>query len=244
MLEAFGITDPGCVRTNNEDYFLIDPHLGLYLVADGMGGAQAGEHASRITADTVAAQIRQAASLSPEALVSAVHAANSAVMDAAASNARLEGMGTTVVAALDCPAVNGAADHNLSIVSVGDSRAYLFDGAVVTEVTDDQTWVNEIGRKLGLDDQQLRTHPMRHVLTMAVGVSSPLRVNRYSLKMSAGMEVLLCSDGLHGVVPQSEIDRLLQDNASTLESKCRNLIQSAIARGAPDNVTVLILRSV
>lgn len=238
MLEAFGLTDPGCVRANNEDCFLVSPDLGLYIVADGMGGAQAGEYASRLTTDFVSGRIQQSVVRDSRALVQSIQEANLAVMDAAAKNSKLDGMGTTIVALLE------SSNGELWIASVGDSRAYLCENDRVIEVTEDQTWVNEVGRRLGLDEETLKTHPMRHVLTMAVGVSQPLRVNLYSVPSKPGTQVLLCSDGLHGVIPISIISEALVNNARTLEGKCRYLIAAAREAGGPDNITTVLLRIV
>jgi protein phosphatase len=222
MLEAFGASDPGCVRGNNEDYYLVAPSIGLYVVADGMGGAQAGEHASKLAVDN-------------EKLVEAFHEANRRVMEASQSDPGLEGMGTTMVAALS---LNG----DLLIASVGDSRAYLFDQGELSTVTDDQTWVNEVGRRLGIDEDTLKLHPMRHVLTMAIGVSENLRVHTYQIRPEPGAMLLLCSDGLHGVAQQEDLQRVLSSNG-TLESKCQSLIAAAREHGGPDNITVVLLKA-
>jgi protein phosphatase len=147
----------------------------------------------------------------------------------------LEGMGTTLVAALE-------AGPEILIASVGDSRAYVYQGDELIGITEDQTWVHEVGRKLGIDETSLRSHPMRHVLTMAIGVSPELRVHSYTLKPQAGAEVLLCSDGLHGVVGDGVIAEALAGNGN-LESKCRKLIEAAKAAGGPDNITTVILRA-
>jgi serine/threonine protein phosphatase PrpC len=235
MLEAFGLSDPGCVRQNNEDTYLLSPETGLYLVADGMGGAQAGEHASQLAVDTVASFIASASQTDAETLTRAFHEANNRVMGAAAGDARLEGMGTTLVAALE----NGA---DLLIASVGDSRAYVYDGNELTSITEDQTWVHEVGRRLGIDEISLRTHPMRHVLTMAIGVSPELRVHSYAVKTQPGVMILLSSDGLHGVVDQGTMAKALAGNGS-LESKCQRLIEDAKQAGGPDNITAIILRA-
>ena len=120
MFEAVAMSDKGCVRGNNEDYCLIEPELGLYVLADGMGGAKAGECASRMAVDTVAEIVQQAGRRDSQVLLSAVEEANRRVLEAAHSDPSLEGMGTTLVAALE---VDGA----LSIASVGDSRAYVLD---------------------------------------------------------------------------------------------------------------------
>src|SRR5580704_8898939 len=236
MLEAFGASDPGCVRANNEDYYLLAPSMGLYVVADGMGGAQAGECASKLAIETLSEAVQQnPSSAGAEILVQAFHEANHKVMEAATGDPALEGMGTTMVAAL---VKNG----ELWIASVGDSRAYLFDDGKLHAITQDQTWVNEVGRRLGIDEETLKNHPMRHVLTMAIGVSEQLRVLTYVVKPTPGMHVLLCSDGLHGVAPEEDLRHALASNAS-LEGKCEALIEAARDRGGPDNITVVLLKA-
>jgi protein phosphatase len=236
MLEAFGASDPGCVRGNNEDYYVLQPALGLYAVADGMGGAQAGEHASRLAIETLLEVVEANPSeVNQSKLVEAFHEANRRVMEAASADPTLEGMGTTMVAALNR---NG----DILVASVGDSRAYLFQEGNLSAVTEDQTWVNEVGRKLGIDENTLRSHPMRHVLTMAIGVSDQLRVHSYVLKPSKGTQVLLCSDGLHGVTPEDELKNILATDAP-LEAKCQGLIAAARSRGGPDNITAIVLKA-
>jgi serine/threonine protein phosphatase PrpC len=234
MLEAFGLSDPGCVRPNNEDCYLVSPKSGVYIVADGMGGAQAGEHASKLAVDTVAAFLQGAGTLDAETLLQAFREANQRVMKKAASDPTLEGMGTTMVAALE-------SGPELVIASVGDSRAYLYDGEL-TGVTEDQTWVNEVGRRLGIDEASLKTHPMRHVLTMAIGVSPELRIYSGTLRPHTGELILLSSDGLHGVLEPGVIADQLAGNGS-LEAKCRRLIEAAKQAGGPDNITVVLLKA-
>ncbi|HTB15360.1 MAG TPA: Stp1/IreP family PP2C-type Ser/Thr phosphatase [Bryobacteraceae bacterium] len=242
MIEAYGASNVGCVRTNNEDYFLVAPTIGLYVVADGMGGAQAGEHASKLAVETVFELIQK---LDPsvadsdtvsDALVNSFEEANRRVMDAASSDPDLEGMGTTLIAAMQ-------SDQGVIVASVGDSRVYVFENDKLKLVTEDQTWVNEVGRRLGIEEESLKTHPMRHVLTMAIGVSEQLRVHTYELHLAPGSQVLLCSDGLHGVAPEDEIANILHSKDS-LESKCEQLIASARAHGGPDNVTAVLLQAV
>jgi len=236
MLEAFGASDPGCVRSNNDDYFLVDPTIGLYLVADGMGGAQAGEHASRLAAETIEQAVQQnGKAMDSESLVAAFIRANQRVMDEAARDPQMEGMGTTLVAAIE----NGG---ELVVASVGDSRVYTFENGTLQTVTEDQTWVNEVGRRLGIDEDNLKNHPMRHVLTMAIGVSDNLRVHTHRIIPSPGMLILLCSDGLHGVVSEDEMKKALSSQGS-LESKSKDLIALARSRGGPDNISTVLWRA-
>jgi len=237
MLEASSLSDKGCVRSNNEDYCLIEPDLGLYVLADGMGGAKAGERASRMAVDTVAEIVFAAQHRDSQVLLKAVEEANRRVLDASRKDPSLEGMGTTLVAALDL-------EDGLSIASVGDSRAYLLDESGLRVLTDDQTWVNEVGRPLGLDEESLRNHPMRHVLTMAIGASAPLTVNYYSVPLKTGNLVLICSDGLHGVIEPADLERILRGgrNGVSLDDSCRKLVNAAKEAGGPDNVTVVLMR--
>ncbi|MFN9085281.1 MAG: PP2C family protein-serine/threonine phosphatase, partial [Acidobacteriota bacterium] len=128
MLEAFGLSDPGCVRSNNEDYYLLAPALGLFLVADGMGGAAAGECASQLAAETVGEFVWRAGKCDTELLPSAFAEANRRVLEEASRDSSLEGMGTTLVAALD-------AGREIFLASVGDSRAYVFHDHTLTPLT-------------------------------------------------------------------------------------------------------------
>jgi PPM family protein phosphatase len=238
MLEAFALSDKGCVRSNNEDYCLIEPELGLYVLADGMGGAKAGECASKMAVETVAESVLFAGRRDSQVLLSAVEEANRRVLEAAHSDTSLEGMGTTLVAALEIA-------EDLLIASVGDSRAYLLDEDGFRVITDDQTWVNEVGRPLGLDEESLKNHPMRHVLTMAIGASAPLTVNYYSVPLHNGALVLMCSDGLHGVVEIPQMEQILRGGRrDSLEESCRKLIHAAKEAGGPDNVTAVLVRKI
>lgn len=233
MPQVYGLSDVGCVRKNNEDSLLIDPVLGLYVVADGMGGAQAGEVASHLAVETVAESIASEIRNDEHALKRAIERANRRIRERAHGSVRLEGMGTTVVAVLED-------DDVLLLASVGDSRAYVYESGLLIPVFEDQTWVNEVGRVIGLDEKTLSAHPMRHVLTMALGVTEDLRVQTARLNPRPGWQVLLCSDGLHGVVPAIEIEKIL-GSAISLDAKCHSLVEAAKEAGGPDNVTVILL---
>jgi len=237
MTEAYGLTDTGCIRANNEDCYRIVPELGLYLLADGMGGAQAGEKASELAVETVASTFREFGRRDAQVLLKAVEAANRRVIELAKNDSALEGMGTTLVAALDV-------GEELLIASVGDSRAYLLENGAFGAITEDQSWVNEVGRPLGLDEATLRVHPMRNVLTMAIGACQNLVVNCYSIPWKPGSVALLSSDGLHGVVKGDLLESIVRQGREKPEALCRECIDAARAAGAPDNVTAVILRRV
>jgi serine/threonine protein phosphatase PrpC len=240
MLEAFALSDPGKVRSTNQDSFRIVQDLGLYLLADGMGGARGGERASMLAVESVAQILGDASHRDAAALLNAVEEANQRVFREAGRDPSLEGMGTTLVAVLE------TAEHDVAIASVGDSRAYLLQNGKLRAITEDQTWVQEVGRPLGLDEDSLKRHPMRHVLTMAVGVAPAVRIRYYAAPIQTGDVMLLSSDGLHGVVAEDVIENIVQEAASdkkrALEEACRKLIAAANDAGSPDNVTVLLIR--
>jgi len=236
MLEVCAITDTGRVRQSNQDAFRIVRELGLYMLADGMGGARGGEQASRMAVEAVEGSLRRSAHRDAAALLSAVEEANAQVLAAASRDPNLEGMGTTIVAVLETRA------NDIAIASVGDSRAYVLHNGELRTVTKDQTWVQEVGVGMGLDETSLRTHPMRHVLTMAVGVASAVRILYYAIELAQQDILLLTTDGLHGVVPDCEIGRILRDEKATLQQRCERLMEAAHAAGSPDNVTVMLMQ--
>ena len=235
MLEAFALSDPGKIRSSNQDAFRIVQDLGLYLLADGMGGARGGERASVMAVESVAQTLAQSSHRDAAALLNAVEEANQRVFREAARDPSLEGMGTTLVAVLETQ------ENDVAIASVGDSRAYLLANGTLRAITEDQTWVQEVGRPLGLDEDSLKRHPMRHVLTMAVGVAPAVRIRYYAVPIQPGDIMLLSSDGLHGVVPEDRIEGILNDTPS-LEEACGKMIAAAHDAGSPDNVTVLLIR--
>lgn len=238
MLEAFGLSDPGCVRSKNEDYFISDCEAGVFILADGMGGANAGDYAARLSAEKIYKFLVDPVHRNGnETLEQAFEQTNAIVRETAKDNPALDGMGTTLVVARK---VDG--DH-FQIGSVGDSRAYLLSHKHLSLITQDQTWVAEVGSQLGLSDEAIKKHPMRHVLTMAVGTSDELRMSLCVVEVAKGDQLLLCSDGLHGVVQEQNLIETLE-SAKTLPEKCHYLIEAAKAAGGPDNVTVVLIQSV
>ncbi len=238
MLAAFGLSDRGCVRPNNEDYFITDAQSGIFILADGMGGANAGEYASRLSAESLHQYLLQAPARDREDMLEqAFHEANRAVRQAASGKPELDGMGTTLLAA------RAIGDSRLEIGSVGDSRAYFCSHGELSRVTEDQTWVAEVGSRIGLTEEALRKHPMRHVLTMAVGTAEDLRVQSSTVDLDSGDQVLLCSDGLHGVLSEKFLQSTL-DSEKSLPDKCHYLVEAAKSEGGPDNVTVVLIQRV
>ncbi|HWR52891.1 MAG TPA: PP2C family serine/threonine-protein phosphatase [Bryobacteraceae bacterium] len=235
-LEAWGASDPGLVRQNNEDSWALDPALHVAIVADGMGGALCGEVASAMAVETILEQLRaHFGSIPPEqAIDNAIQEANRRVFERSRADQSCAGMGSTVVVVWwDLP--------RIIIANVGDSRAYLWREGAITQISYDQTLVNELRVRFGLSEEEVCNFPHKNVLTHAVGTSAELLIRRCEEKIVPGDVVLLCSDGLTGPVSDQSIAQTLsRDNA--LPSQISQLINLAKAGGAPDNVTCVLLR--
>jgi serine/threonine protein phosphatase PrpC len=237
-LSSFAGTDVGLARSGNEDSHLRGRTV--FAVADGLGGHQGGEVASAMAVEPLAALDGRAfadAAEAAEALAAAVREANRAIIDRAGADPALRGMGTTVTAA----ALAGG--RLLQLAHVGDSRAYLLrGGGPLRQLTDDHTAVAEaVGRGL-LTRAQAAIHAQRGVLTRAVGLDPGLRVDTPApLELEGGDQVLLCSDGLTGVVGDDRIAEVLAGQADG-DGACRALIAAANDAGGPDNVTIVLLR--
>lgn len=235
MVQTFALTDIGCVRRNNEDVVRLDDDLGLYVIADGMGGAQAGEVAANLAAEAVLQHFRQNPARSADTLRDAFEQAHCQVLSAAAHDPEWRGMGCTLVAAL-------CERESIYLANVGDSRAYVFEGGRCEFVTSDQTWVNEVGRKLGLPEEELKKHPLHHVLTVAVGAEGAFRVNSETRPLNQETRILLCTDGLHDVVSDADITDVMASKRSA-DWKCHLLVEAAREAGGPDNITVAVLQN-
>jgi len=235
-LDSWGATDPGLVRQNNEDSWCIDPELRIAIVADGMGGASCGEVASAMTVEVTMDRLRQSLlSVVPdEAIQEAITEANRSVLTKARGEEACAGMGSTVVVAFwDLP--------RLFIANVGDSRAYLWRAGTLTQLSYDQTLVNEMRMRFGLSAEEVNSFPHKNVLTMAVGTTPELTIRTHDEQLQPGDIVLLCSDGLTGPVSEAAIAATLSTDIPLPDLVAR-LINQAKAHGAPDNVTLVLLR--
>lgn len=234
---AGGRSDVGLRRRTNEDRFGEDAGVGLYLVADGMGGHTAGQVASALAIDTTLDAVRAGTvgegSLS-ERLRRAVAVANSRIFSAAQARPEYTGMGTTLVALL----VEGA---RAAIAHVGDSRAYRVREGRIRQLTDDHSVVGELQRRGAISADAAREHPHRHVLTRAVGVRPEIEPDLSEVGLEPGDVFVLCSDGLTHHVRDEEIAREVAAPGEPSEA-CRRLVELANVRGGEDNVTVLVVR--
>lgn len=231
---AAGLTDVGRERDHNEDTFLVDEALGLFLVADGMGGHRAGEVASAIARDTVHEIIRESKSGSRlDALDQAIRRANQRVVKEGQANRAHKGMGTTIVALI----TDG---DGLGIAHAGDSRCYRFRDGTLARMTRDHSLIEELGG----DDPAVMAAlaSYSNVITRALGTAPDTAPDVRREAVRAGDLFLLCSDGLCGPVDDAALQRLLAEGGS-LEELCRRLVNEANERGGPDNISVVLLRA-
>src|SRR5260221_5309879 len=224
QVKAYGLTHVGRQRQHNEDSFLVADDAHLYLVADGMGGHAAGEIASRIAVDSLSEFILhrkeddgtwphaydERLKRSTNRLMAALKMANSRVLEAMRKDARLRGMGTTVVACM-------ADDDTMSVAHVGDSRAYLIRDKKLSRITSDHSWVFEQVQAGMLTEAEAEKHPLRNVITRALGGALQVSPDASEIECKSGDVYLLCSDGLTGMVPEDEILRLVSENDGDLE---------------------------
>ena len=253
-MKAFGVSETGPVRRMNEDCFVSAEDLRLFVVADGMGGHAAGEVASRVAVDTIETFITETAgadknrtwpfpfepaiSLEGNRLKAAFRLANRQIANAMAESADLRGMATTASAVLAGP-------HSACIAHVGDSRIYALDmqrGSTLHQITNDHSWVEEQVRAGTMTSTAARQHPWRNVVTRALSGGSDPEIDTMELDPQKGERLLLCSDGLSGIVPHETIAELLGDATATLESICERLVAAANEGGGPDNITVLVIQ--
>lgn len=246
VIDAFGTSDAGPVRSINEDCVLVDEPLSLFVVADGMGGHAAGEVASSLAVEAIQNFIRRSAEagdlswpcgIDPELsfagnrLRTAIYLANRRVFRAAEEHDDYTGMGTTVVSAL----ISGS---RLVVGHVGDSRLYLLSNGVLSALTRDDTWAATAltGREAAVPD-----HPLRNVLTNVVGARDQVDVHLSERTIAGGDTLLLCSDGVHGALDDRVLLRLLSQGASA-EAMASAVVSAALAGGTRDNATALVVR--
>jgi PPM family protein phosphatase len=266
VLAAYGVTDKGRVRPTNEDCFAILEPLGFCVIADGMGGHNAGEVASRLVVDTVVEVVQRRSAASSErsrplegsalqAVDSALHPfgrdpsvseegnllrtaillANAQVLETATMAEQYAGMGTTVVASL-------AVDGRLIVASVGDSRLYLYAGDRLRQLTSDDSWVATVlASDPKADPLLLQNHPMRNALTNVVGARSHTEVHVVEEPLTAGDRLLLTTDGVHGVVDDDQIERMMREDDDP-RGVADRIVAMALARGSRDNCTAIVAR--
>ena len=244
-IELGNLTDVGCHRPENEDYYCYaEPesdeeflHKGrLAVIADGMGGHEGGQMASRIAVDRVRdTYLAQPGGDVRENLIAAFHAAHSAIQDYARQHPELEGMGTTCTCAV-------LKNNQLYYGHVGDTRLYLIHNAGISRVTEDHSYVQRLVRQGMITQEEAAVHPERNVLTAALGTQAtvPVDFSQEPIALASGDVLLLSTDGLHGLLTDQEL--LATASSAPAGEACRELVQMAKDRGGFDNITVQILR--
>lgn len=229
--DHFSHTDTGRQRRANEDAYLA--RAPVFVVADGMGGAQAGEVAARLAIETFERGLGGASEASSEELLAErVRAANTRIHEMSQTHPERAGMGTTITAA-------HVGEHNVAIAHVGDSRAYRLRGAQFERLTEDHSLVEEMRRRGQLTAAEADEHPQRSIITRALGPEPEVRVDTHSWRGEAGDVYLLCSDGLTSMVSEARVADIVR-SASTLRNAGRTLIDAANEAGGRDNITVVL----
>jgi protein phosphatase len=231
MIEFGHCTHVGLRREHNEDTYYADAELGLWLVADGMGGHENGEVASALARDTLVEQIQNG-----ESLARAIQIADEEIIQHSNRRTQALPMGTTIAAIR-------VKDDAFEVAWVGDSRVYLYD-AGLRQISQDHSYVRELIEQGAISPEQARTHPHRNVVTQALGVTDPqsLRVETVSGRLAPGQQILLCSDGLTEEVEDGQIAGILARPDLTAQECVDHLILAALDGGGSDNVTVVLLR--
>ncbi len=238
MLQSFSVTDVGKKRKLNQDVaYASEKPVGnlpnIFIVADGMGGHNAGDYASKCAVQTIVREIRGSFEKNPVRILGkAIRLANDQIRRRAKEDRSLYGMGTTVVAAT-------CLGHYLQVANVGDSRLYIVNEEV-RQITTDHSLVEEMVRVGGIDREAARNHPDKNIITRAVGALDTLEIDFFSEELKAGDIVLICSDGLTNMIEDKEIGAILKERGS-LEEKAGRLVAAANDNGGKDNIAVILI---
>ena len=238
MIKSFSVTDIGRKRKLNQDFvYSSDETVGnlknVYIVADGMGGHQAGDYASKCTVETMVREIKGCFEQSPIRILSrAIRIANDQVRRKAREDESLYGMGTTVVAAT-------VLGKYLQVANVGDSRLYIINEEV-RQITRDHSLVEEMVRMGGLDREAARNHPDKNIITRAIGARDTIEIDFFHEELKSGDLILMYSDGLTNMLEDEEIGRILK-TPGTIEERAERLIDAANQNGGRDNIAVILI---
>lgn len=236
-MKTFSMTDIGRKREINQDYvFATDETIGnlpnLLVVADGMGGHRAGDFASRFTVEVLAEEVQNSKETHPEQILgNAIQTANERLMEEAAKDSRLEGMGTTLVAAT-------ILDHVLYFANVGDSRLYLINKEI-RQLSKDHSMVEEMVRLGGLTEEEAKHHPDKNIITRAMGIKDKVEPDFFEYRLKGGDTILMCSDGLTNMVDDDEIFQIVKSARDIVEA-VETLIQRANENGGSDNIGIVL----
>lgn len=242
-MNSWAITDKGITRAQNQDayYSYCDPDnsLALCIVCDGMGGANAGNVASKMAVEGFVEELNEFCSKThyistKEMMREVARKVNRRIFDKSIDDSSLRGMGTTLVAAL-------ISEDNAAIINIGDSRAYHITPDSIHQITKDHSVVEELIDRGDITRDEARHHPNRNLITRAVGTSPSVEADHFTLKINDGDYILLCSDGLTNIVTDEEIHSIIYSDIPP-DNYCKELVDLVLKRGAPDNITVVLFR--
>ncbi len=240
MLKTFSMTDVGRKRQLNQDYvFTSDKPVGnmpnLFIVADGMGGHNAGDYASKHTVETIVKEIKKSYEKNPTIIVKkAIQMANECIRKKASEDEAYRGMGTTVVVAT-------VIGRYLQVANVGDSRLYVVNSEEIKQITRDHSLVEEMIRLGGIAREDARLHPDKNIITRAVGVREEVEVDIFTIEIRPGDYILMCSDGLTNMVDDSDIKFIVNSQRDLVET-AQKLIAAANENGGKDNIAVGLVK--
>lgn len=238
MIRSFSLTDIGKKRKLNQDFvYVSEKPVGnlpnVFVVADGMGGHNAGDYASKCTVETMVREIRGSFEKNPVRILGkAIRAANDQIRRRAREDESLYGMGTTVVAAT-------CLGHYLQVANVGDSRLYIINDEI-RQITRDHSLVEEMVRMGGIDRNAARNHPDKNIITRAVGALDTVEIDFFHEELRPGDLVLMCSDGLTNMLEDEEIGMILRERIS-IEERTEKLVEAANNNGGKDNIAVILI---
>ena len=239
-MQTFSITDTGRTRDANQDYVFCEEHAigsfpNLFIVADGMGGHNAGDTASRMCVEVVVSQIEKSTKVTPIGILEqAVAAANETVYDASLEDVALYGMGTTLVGTV----VFGDTAY---VINVGDSRLYAFRDTL-KQVTVDHSLVEEMVQSGKLQKEAIRTHPNKNIITRALGTNRTVKADCFEIEVREGDVLLLCSDGLTNMLEDDRIESIIKQYKNDMKRAGEILIEEANEGGGKDNISVVLVR--
>lgn len=241
-METYSLTDIGVTREMNQDYFFTSEEPvgnlpNLFIVADGMGGHNAGEFASRCTVETIVKTVSESEKKDAVSILEeAISSANSYLLEHARENEGMAGMGTTIVAAT----VKGS---ELSVANVGDSRLYIA-GKEMRQITKDHSLVQEMVRMGELDAEKAKSHPDKNIITRAIGAQENVKVDFFEVALKPGEKVMMCTDGLTNMLEDTELFAILSEPGKNLAEKVEKMVNMANQNGGKDNITVVVFQPI
>lgn len=241
-METYSLTDIGVTREMNQDYFFTSEEPvgnlpNLFIVADGMGGHNAGEFASRYTVETIVKTVSESEKKDAVSILEeAISSANSYLLEHARENEGMAGMGTTIVAAT----VKGS---ELSVANVGDSRLYIA-GKEMRQITKDHSLVQEMVRMGELDAEKAKSHPDKNIITRAIGAQEYVKVDFFEVALKPGEKVMMCTDGLTNMLEDTELFAILSEPGKNLAEKVEKMVNMANQNGGKDNITVVVFQPI